>query len=129
MSADGQQINLHLFGIDPEFTVPLYCIHVKNNARIEFVNQSTGFSNGLQRADLVIGMHNGHQNGISPDGTPQILQADYAVAVHRKVRNLKSLFFQVMHSLHNRRVFNTGGNDMASCSPVCKSSADQCQII
>ena len=69
VSTDGQQINVHLLGIDPGFSESLYRIHMEQRIRVHLFDQSSGFLNGLQGSDLVIRVHDRYQNGLRCHGS------------------------------------------------------------
>src|SRR5882672_8372069 len=52
-----------------------------------FTSNTGNVRNWLNRADLIVGVHHGNQNGLRGNRTPHVVRIDAAVSVHRQVRH------------------------------------------
>ena len=129
VSTDRQQINIHFLRMDPELTVSLYRIHMEQDPAVHSFDQGSGFFYGLQGTDLIIGVHNGHQNSFPCNGTFQILQADTALFIYRKISYPVALFLKLPHGLQNRRMLDLCRDQVLSPAAVGVCTAPDRQII
>lgn len=64
----------------------------------------TNLRDGLDGADLVIGIHDGDKAGLIGDGGLELFRDDDAVFMHVEVRDLKALFFERCAGVQHRVV-------------------------
>ena len=129
MRTDGKQINIHLRRMDPELTEALHSIHMKKRLRIAAPDQLSRLRQRLHTPDLIIDMHDRHQDRIPADGTLQILQRYPAQTIHRKISHLKSLPLQIGHRLQDRRMLHPRGDHMPASSVIRHGRTDQRNIV
>ena len=67
---------------------------------------------GLNRADLIVGLHDTDQNGRWADGALDIIDINHAVFVNRQVSHFKADRFQILADLDDCRMFNLRRDDM-----------------
>ena len=104
-------------------------IRVKKRLRIFFFYNAPDLSDRLQSADLVVHIHDAHEDGIPAERISKLLQGDMPLFVHGKQADLKALFLEERKRLIDRRVLHIGADDMLSLSPLCERRADQRRII
>ena len=66
----------------------------------------------LDGADLVVGVHDGHQGSVRADGRLQILQVDDAVFIYRQQRHLEALLLQGRQGVEHRVVLDGRGDQV-----------------
>lgn len=84
---------------------------------------------GLYRANLIVYVHDRHQNGLVRQRLFQIHDLHPSLSVHRQVGYLKALLFQLLHGIQNSRVLNPGGNQVLSCPLIGMGRAHERQVI
>ena len=75
--------------------------------------QRADLPDGLEGADLIVGVHDGHQAGVGADGRRQLLQADQAVLMDGEVSDLEPLLLQLGQGVEHRVVLDGVGDDVA----------------
>ena len=83
----------------------------------------------LHSADLVVHIHDGHQDRIVADRLAECIQGDMSVVVDRKVGHAETKFFKKCCRIVDGRMFHAGGNDVVSGALVCKRRADQSHVV
>ena len=87
-------------------------IGVENGIGAELVGQFRHLGDGHDGANLVIHHHNGHQNGILPQGGLQGIQGDTSQGIRLEVGHIEALGFQLLHAVQDGMVLNGGGDDV-----------------
>ena len=72
---------------------------------------------GHDRADLVVGVHDGHKAGVLTDGVCHLLGRHRAQRAHVQQLHLKALFFQLLQRVQHRVVLKRGGNNVLLALP------------
>ena len=129
VSADRQHIDLQLFRKNPVFSIPLDCIHMKQDPGIFPLDQRPCLCNGLHGSHFIVCMHNGYQYSFACDRPFQILQADTALFINRKIRHPKTFLLQVLHSLQDCRMLNLCCDQMSAASAICICASHKRQIV
>ena len=70
------------------------------------------FLYGLNRSDLVVGMHDRDKDCFSGNRLPDVVGIDQAISIHGQDRNLETLLLQEMAGLQDGVMLDGGGNDM-----------------
>src|SRR5262249_55023242 len=96
----------HIY-IDRDFAGGLYCVCVEAN--ISFSGDSPDFSERLNRAELVVGVHDADQNGLRANCGANGGRIHKTTAVHRKIGNGDALLFESLTGVENRFVFDGSG--------------------
>ena len=73
----------------------------------------------LDGSDLVVGMHDGDENGVGANGRLQGGEIDQALAGHGQIGDLKALLLQFAAGLQDGRMLDAGGDDMFARCPYC----------
>ena len=76
------------------------------------VAQRANLANGLQRANLVVGGHDRHQDGLVIHGALQVVEIDAAVLLHRQVGDAESVLLQALAGVEHRFVLDGLGDDV-----------------
>ena len=90
----------------------------------------TYFPDGLNRADLIVGIHNGNNGGLRTDGGFHFFRPDDAVHMHGQQRHFKTFSFQLFQGVEHRVMLKGGGNDMIlSLFPSGEGGGTDCLIV
>ena len=73
-SGERQHVDIVSFYVDAHISNSLHCIGVEQH--LIFAADFADLPDGLNGADLVVRVHNGHKSGILPDGILYIFRAD-----------------------------------------------------
>ena len=82
------------------------------------VGDGRDFGNRLDGADLVVGVHDGHQDSIGCDDPLDVSGAHHPVLVHRQVGDAVALAFEPPAGLQHRRVLNGRGDDVVTALAI-----------
>lgn len=129
MTADTQHVNTQLFRQNPELSVALHRVHMEQNGFLPVFQKPSYLLDGLYRANLIVYVHDRHQNGLVRQSRFQIRDAHHALFIHRQIRHLKALLFQLLHGIQDGRVLNPGGNQVLSCPLIGMGRAHERQVI
>ena len=91
MAGKGHQVNALGFYIDGHVAYRLDRVSMEQNL-VLFAHRRQ-LRNGLNSADFVVSVHNGHQSGVIPDRRFQLLGTDDAVAVDLQQGDFKAFLF------------------------------------
>src|SRR5580658_9429707 len=101
VAADGQQVDVVFLHVHRNLAYSLHAVHGEENA--VFLGDFADFGDRIDHTNLVVGVHDGDQDGGRPDGGFQLIQVDAPIFLHRQVGDFKALFFEalarVQHSL------------------------------
>lgn len=98
--------------INGQVPAGLYGIRMKDDTVL--AGDRGDFLNRLDGSDLVVGMHDGHEDCFPANRLAQLIRINQAVAVHGKVGNREATPFQELAGVENRVVFDRRGNEMAA---------------
>ena len=114
MPGHREHIYVHRLNIDGDFAEALGRIGV--NAYLFLPRDPGDFIDRLNRSDLVVGMHDGNQDGVRPDGGGHIVQADHAGVIDIHIGGLETLLFQVSAHVQDCRVLHGAGDNVTAFS-------------
>ena len=60
VTAYGQEVNAHTFGVNAVFAEALHRIHMEQGGRVRALNKSARFRNRLHSTDFIVGVHYGY---------------------------------------------------------------------
>ena len=72
VAGEGQHVDVLLLDIDVQVARRLHGVGVEQDAL--FLAHRADLRNGQDGADLVVGVHDGHQAGVGPDGVRHLLR-------------------------------------------------------
>ena len=110
VAGQGQHVDVLLLHVDVQVPGGLHRVRVEQHAL--FVAHPADLRDGQNGADLVVGVHDGHQTGVLPDGVRHLLRRDGTGAAHVQQRDLEALFFQLLQGVQHRVVLEGGGDDV-----------------
>ena len=73
---------------------------------------------GLQNPGLVVGVHDGNQDGLRPQCAAQLTGRNQAVTVHIQIGDLRAILFQEGTGIQHCLVFGFGGDDVIAFGTV-----------
>jgi len=82
------------------------------------VGDGRDFGDWLDGTDLVVGVHDGHQDGIGGDGPLNVGGVYHSVLVHRQHGDAVALAFEPLAGLQHRRVFDGRGDDVVAALTI-----------
>ena len=110
MSREGEHIDILFLDVYMDMTDSLNGIGMEDNAL--FFTYSPYLGDGLDAADLVVCVHNGHKASVLADSVGDLLSRDHTVFVHIEERHFKALFFELLERMQNRMMLERGGDYM-----------------
>ena len=111
----------------------LHRVRVEDNTL--FAADRADLRDGLDGADLVVGVHDRHKAGILADSAAHLLGRDDAVFMDVQQRDLVAVFLQLLERMQHRVMLKFGRNDVlfslfraeqrcrADCLVVCLAAA------
>ena len=111
VAGEGEHVDVLRPDINVQVSRRLHGVRVEQHAL--FMAHLADLRDGQDRADLVVGVHDGHQTGVLPDGLRHLLGGDGACGTHVQQRHLKALFFQLLQCVQHCVVFEGGGDDVS----------------
>ena len=121
VAGEGKQICVPVVYVDGNGPGGLHCVGVEQHARLP--GDLTDLSNGFQRADLVIGGHDGNQGRVVRQRPANVVRGNQTVFVHRQIGDAKAVPFQRAAAVQHCVMLDGGGNDVLF-SRLCCSAAD-----
>ena len=110
VAGEGEHVDVLSLYVNVQVACRLHGIRVEDNAL--FPAHRANFGNGKNGADLVVGVHDGHQGGVRPDGRSHLLRGNGAGGAHRQQLHLKALFFQLLQGVQHGVMLKGGGEDV-----------------
>ena len=117
-----KKIEAALVHVDGNFPRGLHGISMEID--IGFFGDATDFFEGLNRAELVVSVHDGDEHGFLANRAVQILEIDQAVLVHVKISNIHALLFQSLASVKNGFVLDKRGDHVGTAAWGHSGGAD-----
>ena len=120
VSGQGQQVNVLLGHVHGQVTHRLDGVGVEEHpvAAAHLPN----FGDGLHRANLVVGVHDGHQTGLRGHGLLHLLGGHHAVFVDVQEGDGKALLLQGLQGVEHGVVLKGGGDDVGLALHFAKGS-------
>ena len=106
----GKHVDVLLADVDGQMTGSLHRIGVEQDAALAADGADLG--NRLDRADLVVCIHDRHEAGILADGVRDLLGRDEAVFMNIEQRDLKALLLQPLQAVQDGMMLKGGGDDV-----------------
>ena len=89
MTREGEKIDPQVLNVQGEFPKRLHGIRMHENAALSY--QVRNLRNGLECPDFVIGIHDGHEDGIVREGVPDGPRSNNTMRIHRNIGDLVAL--------------------------------------
>src|SRR6266853_660731 len=110
MSGNREQIHAERVDVDGNFTCGLHSVGVEIN--VGFLGDAADFLEWLDGAELVVGVHDGDENGFGPDGSAKVAEINLTVGASCKVSEANAALFERLASVEDSFMFDGAGNDM-----------------
>ena len=107
---DGEEI--HPEGIDGDRDLTHRLGRIRMEAHSVVSRQGGKLGDGLDGADLVVGVHDGHQHGVLADRPGDVPRGDPPVPVDGQYRQLPASLGQVGHGPRDGRVLDGAGDEV-----------------
>ena len=114
-------------GCDWDFSERLHRIGMKKHAA--FSADGSEFRKRLDRASLIVGVHDRDERGVFLNQSSQKLRVHNATGINGQKGNLKTLkVLQVLRRVKHGMVLHSRNNYMLTVHCMCTGNSDQCQI-
>ena len=100
MAAGTEHINVTVIYIDRKLSESLHCIGMEQDAML--FCDLTDLFDGLNGSDLIVGKHDGNQDGIRTDSLLQLVQFYNTVLIYIQIGDLKTAFLQILAGMKDR---------------------------
>ena len=127
MCAGGEQVDVHRFDVDRDVADGLNRVGMEKD--LLFAADSAQFGDRLNRADFVVGHHDGNERRLRGDGCRQRFLRDEAFAVYGQIGDGKALFFQAFCRMQNRVVLDLRGDDVSAALFIFIGCAEKDVVI
>ena len=107
----GQQIELQALEVDGNFSGGLDGIGVEVD--VGFGGNVADFGEGLNHAELIVGLHHGDENGLGAKSMAKIAEIDETITIDGKIRDGDTLCFECLASIEDGFMLDGGGDYMA----------------
>ena len=67
---------------------------------------------GKDHASLVVGVHDGHQERVGPQGADELAQVEVAAFIDVKIRHVIAAALEVLADFQHGRMLDSGGDDV-----------------
>ena len=110
MCGRGEQIDFVILNIYGNMSDSLDRIHVEGNSLSPA--DLTDFTDRLDRADFIVGVHDRHETGILANGCFRLRGTDYAIFMDIKKGDLKTFLLQRFQRVQHGMMFKCCRNDV-----------------
>ena len=110
MGGGGQHVDVVVRHIDREVSDGLDRVRVEED--LLFAADRADLPDGLDRADLIIREHDGHETGIFPDGSRDLLRKDDPVFMDVQEGDVEAFFSQLFQRVQHCVMFKGSGDDV-----------------
>jgi hypothetical protein len=124
---DREQIDAEALHVAFEIRQRLHGIAMEDDAAL--LAERADFRHGLNRADFVVGHHDGDEDGIGTHRRGDATDLNQPVGVHRNIRDLEAFAFEPGRRIEHRLVLDRGGDDVAAAGSVGACHAFQRQVV
>ena len=113
--------------VDRNLAHRLHRVGVEDDALL--MAELADFADGLQHADLVVGGHDGDQDGLVVHGALQVFEIDQAVGLHRQIGDAVAVLFQALAGVQHGLVLGDLGDDVVAALAVHLRDALDGQVV
>ena len=110
VAGEGQEVYPPGIHVHRHLAERLDAVHMQGDAR--FARDAADLPDRLERADLRVGAHERHEDGVGPQGLPDVTGIDHAEAVHGQIGRGESLPFERLHRPQHRVMLDLRGDDV-----------------
>ncbi len=127
MGGQGEQVNAESIHAERDVPHRLHGIGVQIDAG--FPCNFSDFGDWLNGAYLVVGVHDGNDDGFAGNRPAYVIGVNHTVPIHRQVGYLEPLSFQEVAGFQNGVVLNSRGDDMVALAIAGINGAFQRGVI
>jgi hypothetical protein len=114
-------------GCEWDFSERLHRIGMKKH--VAFSADRSEFRKRLDRASLIVGVHDRDERGVFLNQSSQKLRVHNSTGINGQKGNLKTLkVLQVLRRVKHGMVLHSRNNNVLTAHRMCTGNADQCQI-
>ena len=124
---EAEQIHVEITHGERHMPEGLDGIGVKTDAAL--TGDLPDLGDGLQRADLIVGVHDAHEDRPARDRLRHILRIHETLGIHGEKCHLEALPFQEVAGLHHGVVLDGRGDDVISLLAVGPGDPLDCKIV
>src|SRR6266403_2402690 len=110
VSGEGEQVDSKLVHVNRYFSCRLHGVGVEID--VPLLGDASYLIEGLDGAELVVGVHDGDQHSFRPYSSLQFVEIDLGFTICREESNAHRVLFQCLTRVQHRFVFDGGGNDV-----------------
>src|SRR5262249_32145622 len=133
VSCERQEVNAEFLHVNRNLADRLYGVGVQIkmllSGRAALLDQRADPFKRLDRADLVVGAHDGDQRGFISQGLTRVFDPHDAFAINGQVGHAPALLFESPARRQYRRVFDLRSNDMTALFPVSFGDTFDRQVV
>jgi hypothetical protein len=122
-----RQIDVELLDVERCLAHALNGVGVQQHAAL--ARDGADFLDGLHGADLVVGEHDRHQDGVVGDGAPHGIGIDDPRLVDAEVGDLEAFLLEALAGVEHRLVLDDRGDDVVALLAVEVSRAFDRQVV
>jgi len=127
VAGDGEQINPQLIDADRNLAGRLGGVAMEHGA--VGVGDGRQFGDGLDGADLVVGVHDADQEGLFPESGLEVAGGDHAIPVNRQNREFKAQGLEMRGHLDDGGMLNRGNDEMISLVAMGQAIALEGEVV
>ncbi len=116
MRRNRREIDIVLNHIERHLADGLHRVGVEEHAAL--MAQRANLADGLQHANLVVGRHDRHQDGLVVHGALQVVEINAAVLLHRQIGDAESVLLQALATVEHGLVLGRLGDDVVALLAV-----------
>src|SRR5690242_10605928 len=124
---NGHDINVLLDHIHGNLAHRLGGVRVEDDAAL--MTQLADLGPRLQHANLIVGGHDGHQNGLVVHGALKVFEVYQAVFLNREVGDTIAIFFQALAGVEHGLVLGDSGDDVIALLAIHFGDALDCEVV
>jgi len=108
VAGEREQIELQGFDIEGNFCGGLHGVRME--VYIGFGGDTANFSERLDGAEFVVGVHHGDENGFGAKGAAELVEINKAIPINGEIADGDALLFKGLAGVENGFVFDGGGD-------------------
>ena len=116
VAGEGEHVHVQCFYVDGHMPNGLHGVGVEQRP-VRFGDLAQ-FGDGLDGADLVVGVHDGNDGRLRPERLFKFLRMHQPELVHRQIGDFKALLFQLLAGVQHGVVLDLRGDDVVALIPA-----------
>ena len=124
---EGEQVNVHGPHVNGEVPDGLHRIGMESTPRSRQIAPISVM--GCDRADFVVGVHHGDEDGLVRDRPADVFRVHQPVLIHRQIGELHPALFQHLRGVEHRVMLDLRGDDVIALLLLRDGRSDERLII